>query len=93
LPPGADRDQELASLARAIGHPVRVQILRLLAERESCVCGDLVGMLPVGQSTVSEHLRILKDAGLIRGEITPPRVCYCLEPAGMIRLKTLVGSL
>ncbi len=93
LPPGADRDQELARLARAIGHPMRVQILRLLAERDSCVCGELVEMLPVGQSTVSEHLRILKDAGLIRGEIQPPRVCYCLEPAGMTRLRTLMGSL
>jgi ArsR family transcriptional regulator, arsenate/arsenite/antimonite-responsive transcriptional repressor len=93
LPPGVDPDQELARLARAIGHPVRVQILRLLAERESCVCGDLVEVLPVGQSTVSEHLRLLKEAGLIRGEIQPPRVCYCLEPAGMARLKTLMGSL
>lgn|GEM_PF-391906 len=93
LPAGVDADQELARLARAIGHPVRVQILRLLAERESCVCGDLVDRLPVGQSTVSEHLRILKEAGLIRGEIQPPRVCYCLEPAGMSRLKNLVGML
>ena len=93
LPPGADPDQELARLARAVGHPVRVQILRLLAERESCVCGDLVDVLPVGQSTVSEHLRILKEAGLIRGEIQPPRVCYCLEPAGMARLKNLMGTL
>lgn len=95
-PDAADReaaDRELARLAKAIAHPTRVRILHLLAEREACVCGELVEELPLAQSTVSQHLKVLKDAGLIRGEITPPQVCYCLEPAGVRRLKALLESL
>lgn len=90
---GPEADEELAALAKAIGHPARVQILRLLARRDSCVCGDIVGELPLAQSTVSQHLKILKEAGLIRGEVDGPRVCYCLEPRAMRRLKALVGGL
>lgn len=90
---GADADQELATLCKAVGHPARVQILRLLVRRESCVCGDIVDELPLAQSTVSQHLKVLKDAGLIRGEIDGPRVCYCAEPHGLRRLRALVGSL
>ena len=89
--PGAD--EELALLARAVGHPARVQILRLLVRRESCICGDIVDELPLAQSTVSQHLKVLKDAGLIKGEIDGPRVCYCLEPKTLRRLRSLIGSL
>lgn len=80
-------------LAKAIGHPARVQILRLLARRETCVCGDIVNELPLAQSTVSQHLKVLKEAGLIRGEVDGPRVCYCLEPRALRRFKALVGGL
>jgi len=90
---GADADDELALLAKAVGHPARVQILRLLVRRESCICGDIVGELPLAQSTVSQHLKVLKEAGLVRGEIDGPRVCYCIEPRTLRRLKSLVGSL
>ena len=90
---GEAADQELASLTKAVGHPARVAILRLLTHRESCVCGDIVDELPLAQSTVSQHLKVLKEAGLIRGEIDGPRVCYCIEPAGLRRLKALVGGL
>src|SRR5512139_3516141 len=90
---GAEADEELALLAKAVGHPARVQILRLLVRREECVCGDIVDELPLAQSTVSQHLKVLKDAGLIRGEIDGPRVCYCIEPRVLRRLKALVGSL
>jgi len=90
---GDAADEELALLAKAVGHPARVQILRLLARRESCICGDIVEELPLAQSTVSQHLKVLKDAGLIRGEIDGPRVCYCMEPRAFRRLKALVGSL
>ncbi len=90
---GADADQELAALCKAVAHPARVQILRLLARREACICGDIVDELPLAQSTVSQHLKVLKEAGLIRGEIDGPRVCYCVEPRTMRRLKALVGSL
>jgi len=90
---GPDADEELAALAKAIGHPARVQILRLLVRRSSCVCGDIVDELPLAQSTVSQHLKVLKDAGLIRGEVDGPRVYYCIEPRALRRLKALVGGL
>jgi DNA-binding transcriptional ArsR family regulator len=90
---GAEADDELALLAKAVGHPARVQILRLLVRREVCVCGDIVDELPLAQSTVSQHLKVLKEAGLIRGEIDGPRVCYCIEPRTLRRLKSLTGGL
>ena len=88
-----DADKDLARLAKALGHPLRVKIVRLLASRTNCVCGELVDELPVAQSTVSQHLKILKEAGLIRGTIDRPRVCYCLAPGALERLKALVNSL
>jgi DNA-binding transcriptional ArsR family regulator len=90
---GPEADQEMAVLAKAVGHPARVAILRLLVRREACVCGDIVDELPLAQSTVSQHLKVLKEAGLIRGDIDGPRVCYCVEPRALRRLKALVGSL
>lgn len=93
LPDGEGGDRELALLAKAVAHPARIRILRILAQRDSCVCGELVDALPLAQSTVSQHLKVLKDAGLIRGEISPPQVCYCLEPSGLRRLIGLLGSL
>ena len=90
---GPEADEELAALGKAIGHPARVRILRILASRDACVCGDLVEELPLAQSTVSQHLKVLKDAGLVRGEVDGPRVCYCLEPRALRRLRALVGGL
>lgn len=90
---GPQADEELAALAKAIGHPARVQILRLLVRRSSCVCGDIVDELPLAQATVSQHLKVLKDAGLIRGEVDGPRVCWCIEPRALRRLKALIGGL
>ena len=90
---GAGADRELAQLAKAVGHPARVAILRLLAREESCICGSIVAELELAQSTVSQHLKVLKSAGLIRGEVSGPRTCYCLEPAALRRLKALVGGL
>ena len=90
---GEAADEDLATLTRAVGHPARVQILRLLVRREACVCGDIVEELPLAQSTVSQHLKVLKEAGLIRGDIDGPRVCYCVEPRTLRRLKALVGGL
>lgn len=86
-------DGELASLAKAIAHPARIQILRILAGYRTCVCGDIVSELPLAQSTVSEHLRILKSAGLISGEVDGPRVCYCINNDNLGRFKTLVLGL
>ncbi len=90
---GPEADEELATLTKALGHPARVQIMRLLVRREACICGDIVDELPLAQSTVSQHLKVLKEAGLIKGEIDGPRVCYCVEPRTLRRLKALVGSL
>ena len=90
---GPEADEELALVAKAVGHPARVQILRLLVRRTACVCGDIVDELPLAQSTVSQHLKVLKEAGLIKGEIDGPRVCYCLEPRSLRRLKALIGRL
>lgn len=90
---GKEADEELAALAKAIGHPARVQILRILGRRTSCMCGDIVDELPLAQSTVSQHLKVLKEAGLIRGEVDGPRVCYCIEPRALRRLKVLVAGM
>lgn len=75
----SDTDQDLAQLAKALAHPVRVAILRQLLQDGECVCGDLVVRLPLAQSTVSEHLKILKTAGFVRGTLDGPRVCYCAD--------------
>lgn len=90
---GVEADEELATLAKALGHPARVQILRILVRRNTCICGDIVEELPLAQSTVSQHLKVLKDAGLVRGDVDGPRVCYCIEPRALRRLKALVGGL
>ncbi|MBI3924384.1 MAG: winged helix-turn-helix transcriptional regulator [Armatimonadetes bacterium] len=90
---GPDADEELARLAKALGHPARVQIVRMLSRRTQCVCGEIVDQLPLAQSTVSQHLSVLKQAGLIRGDIDGPRVCYCIEPNALRRLRVLVGAL
>jgi DNA-binding transcriptional ArsR family regulator len=90
---GDEADEELASLAKALGHPARVKILRLLLRKQTCICGDIVEELPLAQSTVSQHLKVLKEAGLIRGEVDGPRVCYCVEPNALRRLRALTGAL
>lgn len=86
-------DAELAGLAKALAHPARVKIVRILLRKTACVCGDIVDELPLAQSTVSQHLKVLKEAGLIRGDVDGPRVCYCIEPRALRRLRALVGGL
>ncbi len=88
---GPEADDELAKLAKAIGHPARVRILRLLSRKEARVCSQIVDELPLAQSTVSEHLRILKDAGLVRSSQDGPRVGYCINFESLRRLKALVA--
>ena len=86
-------DDTLAAMAKAIAHPARISILRLLAHRETCATGDVVAELPLAQSTVSEHLRILREAGLIQGEIEGPRTRYCVNPHGLAALHAGVAAL
>jgi len=90
---GDAADEELASLAKALGHPARVKILRILLLKNARICSDIVDELPLAQSTVSQHLKVLKEAGLIRGDVDGPRVCYCIEPRTLRRLRALVSSL
>jgi ArsR family transcriptional regulator, arsenate/arsenite/antimonite-responsive transcriptional repressor len=93
-PAAADAaDAELAALAKALGHPARVAILRMLLGREACFCGEIVEHLPLAQATVSQHLRVLKDAGLIRGEIEGARVCYCVDRPALERAQALLATL
>jgi ArsR family transcriptional regulator len=93
-PPGSqEADEELATYAKALGHPIRVRILRILAQQTDCICGEMVALLPLAQSTVSQHLKVLKDAGLVQGEIDGPRVRYCIARGAYKRLKTLLKGL
>jgi ArsR family transcriptional regulator len=87
----AEEETELALIAKALGHPMRVRILRILAERRACQCGELVAELPISQATVSQHLKMLKEAGLVQGEIDGPRVCYCASAERLGRLEALLG--
>jgi len=87
------QDEELAGLAWALAHPIRVRIVRILVRRQSCVCGDIVAELPLAQSTVSQHLRILKGIGIIQGKIDGPKVHYSVAPEVLNRLKTLIAGI
>jgi ArsR family transcriptional regulator, arsenate/arsenite/antimonite-responsive transcriptional repressor len=84
------KDLELAALCNALGHPTRVAILRFLCQRGACICGDIVDQLPFAQATISQHLKVLKEAGLLQGTIDGPRVCYCADATAIHRLKTLL---
>ena len=86
-------DKQLGAFCKALAHPVRVQIIRMLLNRDGCLCGDLVDELPLAQSTVSQHLKVLKEAGLIVGEIDGPRCCYCVAPEALETFKGLVSAL
>lgn len=85
-----NRENRLAGISRALAHPARIAILEFLASRQTCMCGDIVEHLPLAQATVSQHLANLKEAGLIRGEIEGPRVCYCIDPDGWEEARTLL---
>jgi ArsR family transcriptional regulator len=88
-----EANEALARLAKALGHPARVAIMRILLRRTTCVCSEIVDELPLAQSTVSQHLKQLKEAGLIRGEVDGPRVCYCADEGTIARLRALMQGL
>lgn len=73
------KENKLAKYAKALGHPARIAILKLLINKQACICGDIVDELPLSQSTVSQHLKELKEAGLIKGDIDGAKVCYCID--------------
>lgn len=86
-------DVELAAWAKALGHPARVAILRVLAERGTCICGEIVDDLPLAQATVSQHLKTLKQAGFVQGHIDGPRSCYCLNPSTLVKAQRALAVL
>jgi len=73
------KDNKIAKYAKALAHPARVAILQLLIKKQACICGDIVEELPLSQSTVSQHLKELKEAGLIKGDIDGAKICYCID--------------
>lgn len=87
------KEQELAAFAKAMSHPARIAILKLLAQQNECICGDIVDELPLAQSTVSQHLKELKNAGLIDGSIDGPRSCYCINWKAFEKFNTEFNTL
>ena len=88
-----EQEERLARYAKAMGHPTRIAILKFLAAREECFFGDIHEVLPIAKATVSQHLSELKDAGLIQGEIFPPKVKYCINPENWAIAKQLFYEL
>ncbi len=93
LPSTSEQQEQLALLCKALAHPARLQIIHFLARVDVCFCGDIVKQLPLAQSTVSQHLKILKEAGIVQGEIDGPRTSYCLVPRRLAQVKSLVAQL
>jgi DNA-binding transcriptional ArsR family regulator len=83
----------LANLAKALAHPVRIKILKILNEKNLCMCGEIVELLPLAQSTVSQHLKELKNVGLIKGDIDGIKICYCLDEKMIVKAREMFTSL
>ena len=89
----SNETEEFAIFAKALAHPTRILILHYLEKQSCCFTGDLVGVFPLAQSTVSQHLKELKNAGLIQGEVDPPKIKYCINKQNWLRAKSLFASL
>jgi DNA-binding transcriptional ArsR family regulator len=87
------KDNRLAKYAKALAHPARVAILKLLIQKQACICGDIVDELPLSQSTISQHLKELKESGLIKGDIEGVKVCYCVDEKEWEIAKNLLNGL
>lgn len=87
------KDNKIAKYAKALGHPARIAILNLLLKKQSCICGDIVDELPLSQSTVSQHLKELKEAGLIKGDIDGVKICYCIDEKEWKSAQTIFTTL
>jgi len=88
-----DDTDELAALCKALGHPTRIKILKHLLEEDKCICGRIVEVLPLAQSTVSQHLKILKESGLVQGEVEGPKTCYCVDKDKLAQLFESISTL
>ncbi|MBK7883351.1 MAG: winged helix-turn-helix transcriptional regulator [Chitinophagaceae bacterium] len=87
------KNNRVAKYAKALSHPARVAILKLLIQKQACICGDIVNELPLSQSTVSQHLKELKEAGLIKGDIEGAKVCYCIDEKEWNTAKNLLNEI
>ncbi len=87
------KQNKIAKYAKALAHPARIAILELLIKKQACICGDIVDELPLSQSTVSQHLKELKEAGLIKGDIDGVKVCYCIDEKEWENAKTYIAQL
>ncbi len=87
------KDNDIAKIAKAISHPARVAILKILLKRQACICGEIVDELPLSQSTISQHLKELKEAGLIKGEIEGVKICYCIDEKQWKQAQLLLNGL
>ena len=87
------KDNKIAKIAKALAHPARIAILNLLAKRQACVCGDIVDELPLSQSTVSQHLKELKNANIIKGTIEGTAICYCINPDTIDKIENHFGMI
>lgn len=87
------KEQQLAAFAKAMSHPARIAILKVLASKDECICGEIVEVLPLAQSTVSQHLKELKTAGLIEGTVDGPRSCYCINWKAFEKFSTDISGL
>lgn len=87
------KDNRLAKYAKALAHPARIAILKMLIQRQACICGDIVDHLPLSQSTISQHLKELKSSGLIKGDIEGVKVCYCIDEKEWSVAKNLLNAL
>ena len=83
---------ELSILFKALGHPARIAIIQYILSSKSCICGDLVDVLPLSQATVSQHLKELKSANIIQGSIEGNSICYCLNPTTLEKFKAIIGD-
>jgi ArsR family transcriptional regulator len=89
----SEAEVQVAKFAKALSHPARVAILQLLIQKQSCICGDIVDELPIAQSTVSQHLKELKQAGLIKGNIDGASICYCVDTEVLQNAKAILNQL
>jgi ArsR family transcriptional regulator, arsenate/arsenite/antimonite-responsive transcriptional repressor len=88
----SELQNKIADYAKAFAHPARIAIIQYLLTNKSCICGDLVEVLPLSQSTVSQHLKELKRIGVLKGEIDPPKVCYCIDEEVWADVQEKLGS-
>jgi len=89
----SNKEEQIAQFAKAMGHPARVAIISLLLKKRTCICGDIVDELPLSQSTVSQHLKELKAAGIIKGEISGVKTCYCINESNWAKMGSLFNKI